>query len=227
MRTQIIIEDHVVPQLLTSAIEAYEMEHRTHARGAAKTNLETFGLLWGYALPARDNGAPPRLVAVTATVETSALRHSDWVRPSAESIRSKRDFFSEYWPQLELVGTFHSHPYDSLDEVNEARGWRASEGDHEYWPGLHDLVCPEMEQMAHLTIAITGLGRRGSAPPDRLSGNEYSAGYVFSADTRKFWIKGHTSERLDDHSLGVFTDDEVLLEIPSISQRFRDSVLRK
>lgn len=227
MRTQIIIEDHVVPQLLTSAIEAYEVEHRAHERGRANRRLETFGLLWGYALPARDNGTPARLVAVTATVETSALRHTDWVRPAPESIRSKRDFFAEYWPQLELIGTFHSHPYDSLDEVNEVRGWRASDGDERYWPYLHHLVCPEMGQMAHLTITITGLARRGSALPDRLPGNEYSAGYVISADTRKFWIKGHTSQRLDDDSLAVFTNEDVLLEIPSLSQRFRDGILRR
>ena len=227
MRTQIIIEDHVVPQLLTSAIEAYEVEQRTNAKGPSKTKLETFGLLWGYALPARENSVPPRLVAVSATVEISALRHTDRVRPSAKSILSKRDFFAEYWPQLELIGTFHSHPYGSLGEANEVRGWQASEGDMEFWPHLHDSVCPEMDQMAHLTITITGLSRRGNAIPDRLAGSEYNAGYVFNADTRKFWIKGHTSERMEDHSLEVFTDHEILLEIPSLSQRFRDSVLRK
>ena len=75
----------------------------------------------GYALPARD-GIPVRLVAAMATVETSALRHEEWVLPDYASLTAKRDFFREYWPQLELIGTFHSHPYDSLKEVNENTG---------------------------------------------------------------------------------------------------------
>lgn len=230
MRTQIIIEDHVVPQLFTSAIEAYEVGHRAHTRGRAQDSLETFGLLWGYALPARkkeNKEIPPRLVAVTATVETSALRHADWVRPNADSIRMKRDFFAEYWPQLELIGTFHSHPYANLDEVNEVRGWRASEGDQAYWPDFHANVCPDMNELAHLVITITGLGRRGNAQPDRLPGNEYRSGYVVNAGLRKFWIKGYSSERCENDSFDVFMDDELLLEIPSLDQRFRHEELRR
>lgn len=120
-RTQILVEDHVVPQLLISAIEAYDIHHKAHNKGKANHRLETYGLLWGYALPAR-GALPVRLVAVLATVETSALRHQDWVQPDNKSLLMKRDFFREYWPQLELIGTFHSHPYDNLAEVKENKG---------------------------------------------------------------------------------------------------------
>ncbi|MFG0684838.1 hypothetical protein [Pseudomonas sp. WSY_20] len=245
MRTQVIVEDHVLPQLLTSAIEAYEVSHRAHARGRSNKKLETFGLLWGYALPVRE-GVPARLVAVVATVETSALRHTDWVRPDFESIAMKRDFFGEYWPQLELIGTFHSHPYEDLSEVNDTKGWRASEGDRAFWPDFHAFVCPDMDELAHLVIAITGLSRKGTAEPDRLAGNEYTSGYVVSADKRKLWIKGYTSalyEEIDEdapfdeafmagdiemeRSYDVYEDEDVLLEIPSLEARFRHELLRK
>ena len=245
MRTQIIIEDHVLPQLLTSAIEAYEVSHRAHVRGRANAKLETFGLLWGYALPARRN-VPARLVAVVATVETSAIRHSDWVQPDFESIATKRDFFGEYWPQLELIGTFHSHPYEDLSEINDCKGWRASEGDHEFWPAFHERVCPDMDELAHLRIAITALARKGTAMPTRLPGNERTASYVISADKRKLWIKGYTSwldEEIDEdapfddafksgdpamiRSYSVWKDEDVLLEIPSLEARFRHELLRR
>lgn len=245
MRTQIIIEDHVLPQLLTSAIEAYEVSHRAHIRGRANKKLETFGLLWGYALPAR-KGVPARLVAVVATVETSALRNSDWVRPDFESIAIKRDFFGEYWPQLELIGTFHSHPYEDLTDINDCKGWRASESDRDFWPVLHELVCPDMGELAHLVIAITALGRKGTAIPDRLAGSECTSGYVVSADKRKLWIKGYTSELCEEldkdapfddefksgnpamiRSYDVWEDEDVLLEIPSLEARFRHELLRK
>lgn len=245
MRTQIIVEDHVLPQLLTSAIEAYEVSHRMHARGRSNKKLETFGLLWGYALPMR-SGLPARLVAVVATVETSALRHTDWVRPDFESIAMKRDFFGEYWPQLELIGTFHSHPYEDLTEVNAYKGWRASEGDKGFWPAFHKFVCPDMEELAHLVIAITALGRKGTAEPVRLAGSEYTSGYAISAEKRKLWVKGYTSFLQDgidedapfdeeflagkvetERSYHLFQDEDVLLEIPSLEARFRHELLRK
>ncbi|MNJ41030.1 hypothetical protein D3C77_359370 [compost metagenome] len=245
MRTQVIIEDHVLPQLLTSAIEAYEVSHRAHARGKANKGLETFGLLWGYGLPAR-NGLPARLVAVVATVETSALRHTHWVEPDFKSIGIKRDFFGEYWPQLELIGTFHSHPYEDLAQVNRNNGWRGSEEDELFWPAFHKRVCPDMDELAHLVIAITALARKGTAMPTRLGGNEYTSGYVISAEKRKLWIKGYTSsleESIDDdapfdeafmagdiatnRSYHLWEDEDVLLEIPSLEARFRHELLRK
>ncbi|MNM36690.1 hypothetical protein D3C81_474070 [compost metagenome] len=245
MRTQVIIEDHVLPQLLTSAIEAYEVSHKASLRSRENKKLETFGLLWGYALPVR-TGQPARLVAVVATVETSAVRHNEWVQPDYDSIHMKRDFFAEYWPQLELIGTFHSHPYEDLSEVNDVKGWRASDGDRAFWPQFHERVCPDMDELAHLVIAIAGLGRKGTAMPDRLAGTEYTSGYVITAEKRKLWIKGYTSslyEEVDEdapfdedfeagdvpmiRSYELWEDGDVLLEIPSLEARFRHELLRK
>lgn len=244
MRTQVIIEDHVLPQLLTSAIEAYEVSHRAHERGRVNNKLETFGLLWGYALPPRDM-VSSRLVAVLATVETSALRHAEWVKPSTESLIMKRDFFREYWPQLELIGTFHSHPYESLADMNAARGWQASEDDKSYWPFFHESTCPDMDELAHLVIAVTALARTGTAEPTRLVGGESSSSYAITAQKRKLWIKAYTTARHDkieddddsDFDLEeeiteisiyhVRENQDVLLEIPSLEARFRHQELRR
>lgn len=194
-KTQIIIEDHVVPQLLTSAIEAYKHGDTTSQRGRIENKLETFGLLWGYVLPARDS-IPARIVAVTSTVETSAYRHKDWVRPNPESIRSKREFFEKFWPNLELVGTYHSHPYDNLNGIQEVQGWRASEkgGDKDYWPDMHNEVCEEYDYLAHLVVSIVGLDRKSSAWPGRLNGSESMTGYTLGAGNFRIWVKGYSTE---------------------------------
>lgn len=227
MTTHIIIEDHVVPQLLTSAIEAYEVGHRSHVNGKAKKAIETYGLLWGHMIPER-HGSPRRVVCTMATVETSALRHENWVRPEAESLLMKRDFFRQYWPQLELVGTFHSHPYDCLADVNDIRGWRASDGDKNHWPFMHEILAPDLDSMAHLIVTITKLERRGSAWPQRLANSESDAGFVLSSDWRKFWIKAYSSEKgsfqpdedlLEEDMYGC--NEHVFLDIPSLIQRFK------
>lgn len=232
MSIQIIVEDHVVPQLFTAAIEAYEIGDRVDTRRGVN-GLETYGLLWGYALPARpETGQPERLVAVTATVETSAIRRQDAVAPSGKSIAMKRDFMRQYWPQLELIGTFHSHPYANLAEVNANRGWRASgedakgNGDRAHWPSFHGVFCPEMPTLAHLVVTICALEKRGTAWPSRLSGAEAKTGYVLSADYRKLWIKAYASEcftedeELDDPLPQFAVTEDVVLDIPALQQRF-------
>ncbi len=224
MTKNLLIEDHVVPQLFTTAIEAYEFEHKAHEKGKSYKNLETFGLLWGYSIPQKGH-LPARIVATMATVETSALRHQDWVKPDLNSIVAKKEFFERYWPNIELVGTFHSHPYGSLTEVNsaEGKGWRASEGDKGFFPWFHEFVSPEQPLLAHLIVTIARLERRGWAYPDRLKGNEMDKGYVLSADERKLWLRSYASERSstnDDNDLTFEFSDDLQLEIPALQNRF-------
>lgn len=221
MGKNIVIEDHVVPQLFTTAIEAYEFEHRAHTNGKSYKNLETFGLLWGYSIPQKGN-LPARIVATMATVETSALRHQEWVRPNFDSIIAKKVFFEKYWPNIELVGSFHSHPYESLTQVNNLKGWRASEGDKRFWPWFHEIVSPEQPLLAHLVVTITKLEKQGWAYPDRLKGSEQNMGYVLSADNRKLWLRAYSSEAYldDDEELSVEFADDLTLEIPALQNRF-------
>ncbi len=227
MHINISIEDHVVPQLFTTAIEAYEIEHRAHLNGKSHKNLETFGLLWGYSIPQKGS-LPARIVSTMATVETSALRHQNWVQPDFESIKSKKKFFEKYWPNIELVGTFHSHPYDNLSEVTKIKGWRASgirttgnAGDEEFWPLFHKEVSPEQPHLVHLIITIAKLEKRGWAYPNRLQGQEESKGYVLSADDRKLWLRAYTTEAKTQNTiLNFIFSDEVILDIPSLQKRF-------
>lgn len=228
MENNLFIEDHVVPQLFTSAIEAYEFEHRAHKNGKAYSELETFGLLWGYSIPKKDD-LPAKIISTMSTIETSATRHNEWVKPDIESIIAKKQFFEKYWPSIELVGTFHSHPYSSLTEVNEYKGWRASgneknsrDGDVHFWPWFHENVSPEQPMLAHIIVTITGLQRKGWAYPARLEGGESRKGYVLSADDRKLWLRSYSSEmKLDknDEKTFVFSDN-LNLEIPSLQNRF-------
>lgn len=191
-KTQIIIEDHVVPQLLTSAIEAYTVGDTTSQSGNTESMLETFGLLWGYTLPERD-GFPPRVVAVMATVETSAYRHNGWVKPSLDSLGAKRDFFETFWPNLELVGTFHSHPYETLKDIEDVKGWESSEADERYWPHIHEEICSDINHLAHLIVSVVELKRKSTLYPDRLDGKEPKAGYSFGAGNYRLWIRGYVT----------------------------------
>jgi hypothetical protein len=220
MTTNIYIEDHVVPQLFTSAIEAYEFEHRSSTRAKAQSKLETFGLLWGYNLPPSET-QPARIVATNATIETSALRHEEWVAPDFASITSKKEFFEKYWPNITLVGSFHSHPYENIDDVKSSKGWRGSETDiNNFWPHFHKNITPEQERLAHIVVAITRLSKKGWAYPDRLKNDgEYEKGYSLTADERKLWLRGYSSIK-KTVSDNFETSDDIKLDIPSLERRF-------
>lgn len=195
-KTQIIIEDHVVPQLLTSAIEAYQHGDVTSIGTRLRNKLETYGLLWGYTLPARA-GVPARIVAVTSTVEVSADRQRDSVDPIRASLKQKREFFETYWPNLELVGTFHSHPYENMDDIKKCKGWRASgeDGDFGHWRGIHDEICPDYSHLAHIIVSVVCLDRKSTKLPERLGDSEAFTGYKLGAGNYRIWIKGYSTER--------------------------------
>ncbi|WP_251702077.1 hypothetical protein [Metapseudomonas boanensis] len=215
------IEDHVVPQLFTTAIEAYEFTHQSTANAKGYTKLETFGLLWGYSIPAKGEG-PARVIATMATTETSAVRHTDWVKPNFNSIKAKKEFFERYWPNIELVGTFHSHPYDSIAEINKIKGWQASPGDEKFWPHFHKEIAPDQPTLCHLIVSITKLQKRGWAFPDRLANSESNKGYVLSADYRKLWLRVYSSNMVmtRDENQCIYSDD-MTLEIPALQKRFQ------
>lgn len=204
-RLHITVDDHVVPQLITSALEAYEIGRRFNGRKKSEDKLETFGLLWGYTLAERDN-RPARIVVTTATVETSATPTKSSVEPQLDSIAMKKEIINRYWPHLELVGTFHSHPYDTLEDVRSVRGWQASteNGDTDFWPWLHEKVCPENPYLAHLIVTVTQLQRKGWAWPGAIENN---SGFELSLEKRKIWITSYSTECFSDDA-----KDEVLVE---------------
>lgn len=223
MTAHIIIEDAVTPQLLTSAIEAYEFDReRSSRKKDAPGQIETFGLLWGYCIPAFDE-RPARVVCTTATVEVSADRRQDSVAPNIESIIAKRDIFRRYWPQLDLVGSFHSHPYANLEEVRGIKGWQASPGDQEYWPSFHEELMPELPLMAHLIITICARQRATAFEgPQRLGGREETSGYHLASAKRHFWLKGYVS--LPDEEGHTNVSDDVALDVTSFGSGFKNFV---
>lgn len=213
------IDDSIVPQLFTTAIEAYKFSHSS--RGAKGIDgLETFGLLWGYSVPAKGT-LPAKVVATMTTVETSAVRHNEWVAPNFDALRNKRDFLEHYWPNIELVGTYHSHPYKNLSEVNDCQGWRASESDNDFWPYFHEQVAPDQPLLTHLIVTVANLEKTGWAIPDRLRGSERSKGYVLSAKNTKLWLRSYASSLIEHNDGKEYQySDDMELEIPALERRF-------
>lgn len=223
MILDITIDDHVVPQLLTSALEAYEIKH-PNAKLKRKDRLETFGLLWGYVISPRGEDKNPRVIVTIATIETSALRKDNSVEPDFGSLAMKVEFMRKYWPHLELVGTFHSHPYDTLEDVKQVKGWQAStpdtvgsgSGDTEFWPVIHKELSPDTPYLAHIIVTITKLKKPGWAIPKKI---ECGSGFEMSMNTRKLWITSYGSSISEDSLSYNMMRFLPTLDIPSLTNR--------
>lgn len=193
MKTLVHVEDHAVAQMMMAAIESYEIMQRSGKRTKARDRIETFGLLWGYVVPTKDTIAA-KIIVTHATIETSALRDEDSVTPDFESMQFKKAFMGKYWPNVELVGTFHSHPYGSVQEVREVKGWQASIADTIFLPEVHEELAREQPHFAHLIVTVTKMSKSGWASPQRLSlASEEKAGYEITADDRKLWLRAYSS----------------------------------
>lgn len=100
--------------IVTSALEAYSICHQDDSKDD-HAPLETYGNLWGYQATTKRKES--LLHVVLADSDTSAKCKSDEASPAGDAFDLKTDFADNFFPELEYLGDFHSHPYD----VNEVK----------------------------------------------------------------------------------------------------------
>lgn len=114
------ISDQAFFSLITSALEAYKVSHIDDDQSTNHIPIETYGNLWGYQAKTKRNENVFRIVF--ADVDTSATRTPNSVRPQQKSFTIKEEFVDCFYPELEYLGDFHSHPYDfENDSVSNAK----------------------------------------------------------------------------------------------------------
>jgi len=115
--TQIVsVSDCAFFSIVTSALEAYSVCHQDNPEGK-HVPVETYGNLWGYQVITKRRESV--LHVVLADSDISAKRESGSVSPAEEAFNLKRDFADSFFPELEYLGDFHSHPWDKSEVKNE------------------------------------------------------------------------------------------------------------
>lgn len=100
--------------LVLTSIESYLVPRPPLGRGRPRSMLEAYGLLWGYEtrLP---NGATCFTIE-SATVDTHTEKGRKFVRPSEDGLHTMNRIVSSYWPSIQFIGDFHSHPFAPAEE---------------------------------------------------------------------------------------------------------------
>lgn len=133
--------------MVLAAVESYCLgdSHRTN-----RTKLETLGYVWGYARIKSDQ----KIYHLTRiSLSLSAKRSQNSVDPHPKAAILKNEIVTRWSPHLSLIGDFHTHPYEDVNEVNEINGFEFS--DQDFISFQNDELIWEESDNSPLMLAMT------------------------------------------------------------------------
>lgn len=166
---EVVIQNQALEDMLLGAFETYRVP-----KSKKEPFSEVFGLMLGMTTSARTakrgEGTHTRhFVSVEKAVpQIRAKSSSSSVTPSARSLNALVEASGSLFPQLEIIGDYHSHPYRNYLELKKFRGWYASREDAISSASLfHDLNArKERPHQMRVSLVIAIAEGRGNAVPD-------------------------------------------------------------
>ncbi|HYF76068.1 MAG TPA: hypothetical protein VD973_02960 [Symbiobacteriaceae bacterium] len=200
------IEEPALIQLCLAGLEAYSV---AHLREGPRIQLETYGTLWGHKVDLPD-GRPLYSVQM-ATTDTSARMARSSVETAEGSLELKRDLMTSFWPQLEFLGDFHTHPYRHPEEVGPEQ-YSFSKGDREDIEDRSDFWLRHGYRVG-LVLTIAQLKRASSRDHRWLEENTIE----FTLGNYRMWLKAYVVSDCDGRlSVSADDDPDVLLDCPAL-----------
>lgn len=204
--------------MILNGLEAYSVLHDSRARF-----VETYGCLFGYQAPMRDKRTLYQVEM--ANIDTSAKRKPDGVKYFPDAMILKAETIRSYWPHLEYLGDFHTHPYESCAKVRRARkekgdcsgddkGYFFSTGDRKSLRALTSH-CKEKEISYRVGLAVT------IAPLDDVKRKDpayiHTNVIAFNISRHRMWISAYCAYQVNDSwRYTENRDSAVLLECQSV-----------
>ena len=187
--TQIVsLSDSAFFSIVTSAMEAYSVCHQDSPKDE-HVPVETYRNLWGYQAATKRNESV--LHVVLADSDVSAKRELGSVSPADTAFELKRDFADSFFPELEYLGDFHSHPWDESEAKTELNVQRSlyhqqSSDDQKFAKYQHELGKPYRLQLIVTVFERPNMVKRTSGHLD----DDLSC-IRFQYDKRTIWIKAY------------------------------------
>ena len=139
--------------MVLAACEAYAF-----GKDDEREPVETYAHLWGYRR-CQQGSETEHLYVDRISICVSAQVANDQAEVFADVIALQDDIVKHSSPHLSLLGDFHTHPYYSLGELKECRGWNFSETDTASFLGDDNLWARADGSPICLVMAITELQR--------------------------------------------------------------------
>ena len=167
-RVHVHLESRALEDILLAAAEAYRV-----SPGKGYKYTEIFGLCFGSV---RRRVHPKAQVDVIVNVSRVATQlrakgNASSVTPNHKSLLAQVEVGETFFPHLELVGDYHTHPYRSFSELAEAPGWQYSEADEESLPTFSLQVRRRHNPPVFSLIVAVAQGGKTSASATRKQPN--------------------------------------------------------
>ena len=181
------LDDKAIEDIVLVALEAYTVPRK----GVRFT--ETYGMCFGSTKIKEeerqaDGKHSTRYLHVSSVhIQLRAEGFSNKVIYDLRSLEAQMEVASHLFPQLDIVGDFHTHPYKTVDELRAIKGWEYSDSDEAVIP---DWAGPLRRMGYHPRASlIVGIatGSRKIPKPGRFKPNVIR----FSIDKYHFYIASY------------------------------------
>jgi hypothetical protein len=159
------LDEKAIEDIVLVALEAYAVPRR----GVAFT--ETYGICFGSTKSTEEKRLAHgrhtiRHIEVESVhIQLRAEGYSNKITYDLRSLEAQMEVAKVLFPQLDIVGDFHTHPYKTVDELKKSRGWRYSRADEGVIPTWVDpLRAKGYHPRASLVVAIASGGKRITSP---------------------------------------------------------------
>ncbi len=200
------LDQRAVEDILLAAAETYAVK----AGGSGKKYTEVYGLCFGTRKDIPPNGTPEfaQILNVNRIVtQIRARARASEVTPNDKSARVHRQVAEKFFRHLELLGDYHSHPFNDLSSLKGRRGWEYSTSDQAaIMPWLTATRSEGSDPRFSLIIAIARGGKTGRHGT-RLAPNRVQ----LTIDEYYFLIAAYRIRRD-----GLY-DRKITLEIPQVN----------
>ena len=181
--------DAAIDSMLMAATEAYFLGDGRRLG----TYVEIDGYLWGFYADLSDDHT---LIQVERFAPSfSSKRTPKSVEPNEDAALLLHNVMAQLCPQLSFLGEVHTHPYDSLVDARDARGWVFSDEDRESMSEtVWDLTGDRPPLW--LVIAIAPLQKVRDTLP--MVVNDSSGAWQFDVGDMRFWLHGEVVTEIED-----------------------------
>ena len=125
MAVNVRVSDQALESMVLAACEAFEFGNNNNFK-----SVETIGHIWGLRKEDHD-GTPEHIYVDRLSPCVSAKGTEHDVKLATNVIVLKDKIVRRWSPHLSLLGNFHTHPYESREELVENKGWNFSSYDQD------------------------------------------------------------------------------------------------
>lgn len=197
----VTLSENALISLILSSLEAYAIEKRGY-RGKDKKHLETYGSIYGQPLELEDGRTLFRVEM--AQTDTTAKQSCSSVQYSEEAISLKRSALASFWPHLDYLGDFHSHPYETLREARQTKGYFLSVEDRINLEDSWESFFRGLRYRLGLVVTVAAMQR--VRDNNKIWEGKGLNCLEFTIGNFRLWIAAYCVYEVD--GIGCYTEDE-------------------